>query len=284
MITKRAFIPWENAVWTLLFLLYSFSLSASTPASFPQHDRFIITSIPKCGTHLIMQCMSLLTGKPIVDAKVATKREFRQSLLDAETNNTIIKCYHYSNSFPPVLQGLGYKTIFMCRDPRDACVSLVFYLDTLQGKKRDFFVIPDDWDILSFEEKLYRLITGENCTSYMQRWYKRLTPWAKYSQSLLVRFEDLIGSEGGGDNVLQRKTIRRIANHLHIHLSNKELEHVAKHLYKANKKPRKEYGKPFIPGQIGNWKIFFSNRNKKIFKEKFSPLLIELGYEKNNQW
>lgn len=192
-------------VWILGISLITSNAFALEKAT--KHDDFILTTIPKAGTHLIMRCINLMTGKSIIGLIGGSKEDFVKSVNRAKQQNAILKCHHYSGNFASTLYRMGYKNIFMCRDPRDACVSLVVYLDTMTGKQRDFFAVPDEWDDLSFDEKLYAVITGKNCQSYLSNWYERLIPWSQYPGTLVVRFEDLVGVNGGGDDIVQQQTL-----------------------------------------------------------------------------
>ena len=40
----------------------------------------------------------------------------------------------------------------------------------------------------------------------------------------------------------------------------------------------------FRKGKPGNWKEYFSEANKRLFKEQTGSLLMDLGYEKNEDW
>lgn len=248
------------------------------------HDDFILTPIPKAGTHLIMKCINLMTGKGVVGLVGGTVEDFVQSLNIAKQKNAILKCHHYSGNFASTLYQLRYKNIFMCRDPRDACVSLVIYMDTMTGKVRDFFTVPDQWDDLSFDEKLYAVITGKNCLSYLKVWYERLTPWSRYPGTLVVRFEDLVGANGRGDDIAQQQTLVDIAAYTHMNISFNSIQKIAKILYNPTSKPKIHNGITYIPGQIGNWKRFFNKKNKRAFKKSFNHLLIQFGYEKDSNW
>lgn len=276
---------------TLSFVIYTTVLSTIfiTSNAFAQdkvivHNDFILTPIPKAGTHLIMRCINLMTGKGIVGLIGGTKEDFVKSLNIAKQNNAILKCHHYSGDFASTLYKLNYKNIFVCRDPRDACVSLVVYMDTMTGKVRDFFVVPDEWDLLSFDEKLYAVITGKDCLSYLKTWYEGLTSWSQYPGTLIVRFEDLVGANGGGDDIVQQQTLVNIATYTDMNIGFNEIQNVAKILYNPTSTPRLHNGIMFIPGQIGNWKAFFNEENKRAFKESFNHLLIQFGYEKNSNW
>ncbi|MEX1012615.1 MAG: sulfotransferase domain-containing protein, partial [Waddliaceae bacterium] len=250
------------------------------------HSNFILTPIPKCGTHLLMRCINLMTNKGIVGLVGGTTEEFIKSLKIAKQKNAILKCHHYSGNFASSLYKLGYKNIFQCRDPRDACVSFVFYMDKWKNgeKTRDFFTVPDDWDSLTFDEKLYAVIVGKNCKSYLKNWYSRLLPWSEYPRTLIVKFEDLIGSQGGGNDDVQLQTIMDIASFTNMDISEDEITQVAIELYRTSGVQKEYNGMLFTPGQIGNWKIFFNDENKRAFKKSYNHLLTQFGYEQNAEW
>jgi len=266
----------------LSLFLSAHNVSASEKSA--AHDDFILTPIPKAGTHLIMRCIGQMTGKGVVGLMGGTKEAFVKSLNHAKQKNAILICHHYSGNFASTLYKMDYKNIFMCRDPRDACVSLVVYLDTMEGKQRDFFAVPDEWDDLSFDEKLYAVIVGKNCKSYVRSWYERLSPWSKYPKTLIVRFEDLVGANGGGDDTVQQQTLVDIAAFTNMDIGFERIQEVAKNLYKTTAPPRVYNGMTYYPGQIGNWKIFFNKKNKQAFKRSFNHLLVEFGYEQNMNW
>ena len=46
--------------------------------------------------------------------------------------------------------------------------------------------------------------------------------------------------------------------------------------------PKKSH--TFRSGKTGGWCEHFSEKNKELFKEVSGDLLIQLGYEKNNNW
>jgi len=275
----------QPALRILLSFIVSFlSCNATVFAKASKHDDFILTPIPKAGTHLIMRTVHLMTGKGVIGVVGGTKEDFLKSLEIAKQQNAILKCHHYSGDFTSAISKLGYKNVFVCRDPRDACVSLVVYLDKMNGKKRDFFTVPDEWDTLSFDDKLYAVIVGNNCSSYMKTWFERLANWSKHPGSLVVRFEDLVGENGGGSNQVQLQTLIDIAAYTNMNIRLEELEKIADDLYKPTSQECAYEGITYTPGQIGNWRLFFNKKNKQLFKKAFNHLLVQFGYEANTNW
>lgn len=265
-------------LWAFVLI---FLLGGSVESSNVSHDPFIIHAIPKCGVHFIERVISQLTDKPV----------FHQGLsenalsLSNETNRILRIFGPYNPSGINLLIDRNYKVIAMHRDPRDALVSHLFYMRTYAGKgnKRDFFTVGDNFDSLSFDDQLTALILGSNGTQSYVDYYQARTGWALNSWSLPVKFEDLVGQEGGGDDRLKRQAIIDIANYLGIELSADKLQYVMNNMYKKEENVIQN-DKTFVRSSVGNWKLFFNNYHKKTFKKRFGKKIIELGYEKNNKW
>lgn len=247
------------------------------------HDHFIIHAIPKCGTHCIERAINLLTDQPLFHRQLSD-----DSLTESENEGKILRIFEpYNKQSIKLLLRRHFKVVSMYRDPRDALISHLFYMRKLSntGRKRDFFIVSANFDELSQEEQLTALITGtEDMESYLAYFHKRIG-WAKNGYSHGVKYEDLVGSEGGGDDKLQEQAIVNIANYINMPLSQKRLKYVINNLYqKIGLDREEEGGLVFTRSEIGNWKTFFTEEQKRLFKEKFGSLLIELGYEKNQNW
>jgi len=98
---------------------------------------------------------------------------------------------------------------------------------------------------------------------------------------LIVRFENLVGEEGGGSRKLQLEEIYKIASYIGVKLFRKEALYLADHLFGTDEK---QHGQTFRKGQIGSWKKQFSEPHKKRFKELYNAYLIEYGYEVSDDW
>ena len=94
----------------------------------------------------------------------------------------------------------------------------------------------------------------------------------------VIRFEDLIGQAGGGSKEKQVYEIQKIAQHLDINLSIEQATDIAYRLFGGTF--------TFREGQIGSWKKYFTPEIKQVFKNTPGglDLLIQLGYEKDNNW
>ncbi len=242
---------------------------------------FIVHTIPKCGTHCMERTIELLIGKTCL-AKGLEEKSF---LLSKEQNKIVRTIDPYSDEKKAVREKWGYKMVCIYRDPRDALISHLFYMRTFAGKglKRDFFVVSKDYDQLSLDDQLTTLICGKaDMSSYLSFYNDRIT-WAFDPLTLPIKYEDLVGSHGGGSDIKQREAIVNIANYLNVALSDQKLQFVVDNLYQPDA-VKSEKHEQFKRATIGNWKKFFKPKHKKLFKQYFGKKLIELRYEKNNNW
>lgn len=178
-----------------------------------------------------------------------------------------------------------HKVVSMYRDPRDALVSHVFYMRKFKGKerKRDFFWVSKDFDSLSFDDQLTALITGKDDMQSYLALFKSRMGWVKDPYSLPIRYEDLVGSQGGGNSKKQKRALVAIAKYLGMTLSNEKLQYVINNIYHAEDS-KLQNNKEFKRATLGNWKKFFNKEHKILFKEHFGKQLIALGYEKDLNW
>jgi len=167
----------------------------------------------------------------------------------------------------------GYETILWIRDPRDVFVSAAYWLsDQIEAELGCS---------ASIDEKLMWVIQlgrRSNSVQTYQEMYQRALAWAEKPNTYLFRFEDLIGKKGGGDSLTQRDNIGALASVLGIQLSKKELLFVARNLW-GN---ASGLSGTFRNGTIGSWRAHFKPEHKVAFKEEFHDLLIQLGYEQDN--
>lgn len=185
--------------------------------------------------------------------------------------------------FYPSLSGLveelGFKHVLLLRDPRDVAVSHALYMlqdDLHQHHEYYANTLKSDGERLMAcirgfgEDAEHRLPPiGESFGAYL--------PWTNDPSTLVVRFEDLIGPQGGGDAEKQLDEIGRIGRFVERPLSREEAPQIA----------RKMYGKAsltFRKGRTGDWRDHFEQIHKRAFKETAGELLIELGYESDAGW
>jgi hypothetical protein len=88
----------------------------------------------------------------------------------------------------------------------------------------------------------------------------------------MVKFEDLVGVEGGGSAEAQRLAVGRVATHLGIPVDERKIGLVGESLFGV--------GRTFRRGQIGGWREEFTAEHERALAEgALGPLLAELGYD-----
>ncbi len=233
----------------------------------------LVITIPKSGSHLLLKGVSSINNQehawlpfdkmwdqfmpPLEKLKIFINEHRNAQLIQSH----LIYQENYEEIF------LNKKTIvlFNIRDPRDQAVSCAHWQKKL----------PEDFPhaiLMKFNDVLTDLIKS------IDNYYNLWLPWMNYPYALTVRFEDLVGSKGGGDDAQQLATVKAIAKHLSVQLSEERAQEIATNLFGDNTRFT------FRKGQIGAWKHEFTPEHKELFKQYGGELLIKLGYEKDLNW
>jgi len=263
--------------------------------------KFAKITIPKSGTHLLHKCIALLSGKKPNDIEKkskestpreckkttreifinACKRDFIQKILAIQDPSTFSHHLIYTAEYKDFIERYAPTTLFLIRDPRDQLLSFTNW--TCEQSKKG--TVDFDNMILDFIDGKQRY---KHCAVKMgtaadfiwtlgiTEFYKLFLPWTSARNVYTVRFENLVGSKGGGSDELQIQEIRNIARHLKIPLTDKKLNSVTTNLFGGTG--------TFVKGQIGSWKKSFTPEHKAAFKRVAGQLLIDLGYEKDLNW
>jgi hypothetical protein len=240
----------------------------------PSSDVAFVT-IPKAGTHLLQKLANYLIGE---------KREY--SLFHTDV---FLHSEDLLEKYP--------KRILLIRDPRDVSVSWIHFVEGgISGKIANFIAAnlillskekKEIWMHLPFHKKLLYVIRGSSSRTreanvdpsliyYPLSAYEDAVTLAKRPNTLICKFENLVGPRGGGKEEAQREEIMKIATFLGIRISFERLQYIADHLFGGTV--------TFYKGKIGSWKKAFSREHKKLFKKRRNHLLTTFGYEKDDRW
>lgn len=239
-----------------------------------------MNSIPKAGTNLLETCLNRF---PLLrNAGYSTLRGWQ--FIDDVTLKKIrnIKRGQFFSAHLPahapllsLMKNEDIKVLLMIRDPRDIVVSHFKYvtsIDTTHRTHKYFASLPDD------DSRLMATICGvEGLVSPIDEVLSKFEEWLDRENVLVVRFEDLIGSQGGGNNSKQLQVVNSIARHLGIKLDDKHTQEISENVYSTKTMT-------FRSGKIGNWRKFFKDKHINVFKERAGELLVKYGYEKNKEW
>ena len=169
----------------------------------------------------------------------------------------------------------AFVPYFIFRDPRDVVVSHVFYVTDMEARHvhHEYYQsLPD------FNARLNASILGRPDTSIeFLNIADRFAPylgWLGHPEVLTIHFEDLINDRATA------------LTHIMDHLLSRAPLHVTRQLIldslETSINPKKS--PTFRSGKTGEWKKYFTDEHKKIFKDVAGDLLVKLGYEKDGSW
>lgn len=246
--------------------------------------KILINSVPKSGTHLLIQIILGIPGIIITPAWVAEDKD-----LDMINSGSVGPAHLiYSTERANLLNEKNIKVIFVSRDLRDVVVSLVHFV--MLNKWGNHPWTPYLNTLTTHEERLLAMIKGVDFTKEEQKEYgiANIPSIKKFAEDKLgwlqdpnicpVTFEELMYNEESRNQSIM-KIIDFLWNDLK-YLNTTKLELLQK--IKQNIIP--ENSGTFRKGKIGDWKIEFSEAHKEAFKKIAGDLLIQLGYEKDYNW
>lgn len=272
------------------------------PAAKAVHEppAFLINSFPKSGTKLLVKVCTMLPGvAPMrVDPSwrllsmmgeawaaapqfgtagerpaLPTSSAQAQQILDTIPAGHFAE-HHFAHSagLARLLIARGMPMLLMVRDPRDAVVSLADYLARKVGHPLHAFFAA-----LSPDERLRCAITGASHAETggseladVGTRYRRRIGWIDEPGVHIVRFEDLVGTAGGGEAQRQRECLRGIARHLGIQLTDAQLDDLATASFGGTT--------TFQHGVIGRWRTTFTDEHHQLWRSLASDILPVLGY------
>lgn len=262
-------------------ILLALGIAALLPASMEckhENPRIFYSSIRQSGTHLLQKFFQLLTDQSshwiasLDDSwsKAKNKRQLAKEKLSQAPSSTFSGAHmSYHPEFSSLLDKMGYKKFFIFRDPRAQVVSRAHWI--LDNPEIFPQHAPHRNKPGYFDQLLMDLIKE------VPHVYRKFMPWKKDHRCYSVRFEDLVGPQGGGSAHVQLREMRNMAEHLGIPYTEKMLKKCAHKIFGGTFTFRK--------GQIKSWKSEFTKRHKEAFKRAGgSSLLIHLGYEENDKW
>ena len=246
-------------------------------------------SFPKSGTHLLDQILlgfsrvapfseRLHSFYSEYEGETGTKRAPEQALawLDSLRSGDIASAHLFAR--PDAVRRVtspAFVPYFVFRDPRDVVVSHVFYVTDMEARHvhhKYYASLPD------FDSRLYISILGRSDTDIefpdIAARFAPYLDWLDCPQVLSIHFEDLINDRA--------MTLSRIVDHLLTRLPLHGSKKLILNSLESSINPKRS--PTFRSGKTGEWKKYFTNEHKKLFKDVAGDLLIRLGYQKDNNW
>jgi len=256
--------------------------------------RVFANSVPKSGTNLLTRCLYLFPMlRPCLDGvslnhvsmnqnRTSDVSEFRRKM--ARTGRGQYSSGHvfYTKENAAIVEHHDITVLLIVRDPRDVVTSHFHYVtekNTSHRLNEYYASLPGDHERLLAS---IRGVPGEQTADgdpleSIGEWMNSFLRWADESYVQVVRFEDLIGPQGGGGKPSQVETVRTIADHLGVDLSPGKVEYVADNTFSTD-------SSTFRKGLIGDWRNHFDPEHVEAFDDEAGAALVELGYEDGRQW
>ena len=244
---------------------------------------------PKSGSHLLLQVLNGFTrimpyryveAEPVRTInKDGGRRTADRVLSDLKAIPRGVIGWGYVDAAPEnasFLTSSGRVNFFIYRDPRDLLVSQVFFATDMHEEHgmHDYYQsLPD------FGERLKVAITGVDRDGlYMvsvKGRYEGVFQWLEQPNVMCIRYEDLVDRrESTLASMLDE--VERTGYKIPT-----PRETAAAILVEAIQ-PKKS--RTFRVGRTGNWKEYFTDEHKRLFKDVAGDLLVRLGYEESNDW
>lgn len=174
----------------------------------------------------------------------------------------------YSDLLHHILLSHEIKMLFIIRDPRDVLVSWANYIHQHPGHFAYSGHVGKN-----FEDRVQLVLKGGYLPNgiYIESFASILcaiSGWLNAQNVFVTRFEDLVGSQGGGSDLVQSRELERICGYLGVDNINPTV--IASQLFGGTK--------TFREGQIAGWQNALSVDLKKQVDEKILHLLPGLGY------
>ncbi len=264
--------------------------------------RVVANSIPKSGTHLLDRLLVLLGFEMIeggirphlvagrygpvrrlmrgrgekvtigvVSPQQVSRRWLARRLAGVPEGGFLnAHCLH-SPELADLFRREGMRIVCILRDPRDVAVSQMHHI---KQRKQHFahegyMALPSDRERLMVSIRGGQL--GGRELQSLERRYRQFLDWERDGGAVMVRFEDLVGPEGGGSAEAQRLVVERVAGHLGVPVGEGTMRTVEEGLFGV--------GRTFRKGQVGGWREEFTTEHERAVEEVAGPLLQELGYD-----
>ena len=256
--------------WIFSLLLVSLSLTADEP------KKVLFVTIPKSGTNLLIKAIKQISGVKAkwISASKCQSPDYPHQLLKSDIK------YHITHLFPTTdaLRTLDAKRctkVLLIRDPRAVMISFLYHV-TQKGSWPFSPVARENRQLkqLPFDEQLQTALLSPPMGPHHS--IPCAVTWRHDPDVVVLRFEDLIGSRGGGSDEAQRAALYTLANCMGISLTPEKVDEIAANLFGGTW--------TFRSGQIGGWESAYNAENKELFKSLLGQATIDLGYATDLNW
>jgi sulfotransferase family protein len=264
-----------------LWTLKRFGLS---PGKIPRRvlnraePKILCISPPKSGTHLLERALCLhprLYRKimPTIGERNVQRWGGLNGILSRmRPGQVAVSHLMFKPARVRALEKQGARCIFLVRDPRDMVVSRVFHIakDVKHPLHEQFRSETDLGKLVRWA------IEGDEDLRSLRKMLEDFAGWLD-SGALVVRFEELIGPAGGGDEIRQALALRRVFEHVGVEVTEDQLASIRSGVF-SNRSPT------FRRGEIGDYRRYFNDDTRELFREAAGDLLARYAYELEPGW
>jgi hypothetical protein len=246
-------------------------------------------SFPKSGTHLLDQILlgfsqvapfarRLHSFYAEYEGETGAKRDARQALswLSSLRGRDVASAHLFAR--PEVVQLVAappFVPYFVFRDPRDVVVSHVFYVTDIEPRHvhHGYYSSLPDFDSRLRASILGRRDAGVEFPDIASR-FEPYGAWLDCTHVLKIHFEDLVQD--------RRQTLRMIVDRFLQRVSLEIVPEVLVTMLEASVDPARS--PTYRSGKTGEWRKYFTDAHKELFKSVTGDLLSRLGYESSADW
>jgi len=176
---------------------------AVTPAhSWQTRPPIIVNSLPKSGTHLLLQLVRALprgryrggfiASSPSLSQKPRSPGAVARRLDGILPGECLGGHLYHSNEAELALRDRNFLSLFICRDPRDVLISELHYLTEMNHwhrMHRHYACLPD------FQARLTLALEGlDNFYPECNQRFLPYAAWMKSEGTYVIRYEELTGT------------------------------------------------------------------------------------------
>lgn len=264
-------------------------------------NKLLVNSLPKSGTHLLVKLLESMgyqfSGANLSSTSLYGKNEWAKYLLRGvmpmqtgvdvgleiaavARRSWVINSFAkmedkqfcgghlpYSDCMSLLLLQAGIKPLHILRDPRDVLVSWAHYVPKNNWHFGHLGLVG-----LNLEQRVKKILYGYQSGDFGIESYSQILQrsmgWTRSQNVLVVRFEDLVGSRGGGDDCAQLNIVKQIATFAECEA---EVAELAVALFGGTKVFRK--------GQIGSWREELSSGLADEINSVLEHEIVMMGYQ-----
>ena len=237
--------------------------------------KVVLNSLPKSGTHLLESLFFQFPlmrhcGKKTLKIEIQNPVEPKlHTIASLKKGQFLLSHMQFHDLIVKTISDKNIKAIHLIRDPRDVLLSHLNYIekmDTTQKSHKFISKFNNRFD------KLKAMIEGKkDVLEPFTEVLDKFQPWTTQPEVLCVKFEHLIGPNGGGDKQHQINAVKNISKHISIDIPNYELEDICKSIFSTK-------SSTFNKGKIGNWRNVLSEEEKEWLELNIGLQVKKYGY------